>query len=37
MQVALVKLLPHSLVMNTWLNQQKKAKNNANLTKESRK
>ena len=32
MQVRLVKLLPHSLVMNTWLNQQKKAKNNKGLT-----
>ena len=32
MQVKLVKLLPHSFVMNTWLNQQKKAKNNRNLT-----
>ncbi len=32
MQVRLVKLLPHSFVMNTWLNQQKKAKNNTNLT-----
>ena len=32
MQVRLVKLLPHSLVMNTWLNQQKKAKNNTDLT-----
>lgn len=32
MQVRLVKLLPHSLVMNTWLNQQKKTKNNNNLT-----
>ena len=31
MQVRLVKLLPHSLVMRTWLNQQKKAKNNKNL------
>ena len=31
MQVRLVKLLPHSLVMNTWLNQQKKAKNNDRL------
>ncbi len=31
-QVRLVKLLPHSFVMNTWLNQQKKAKNNTNLT-----
>ena len=33
-QVRLVKLLPHSLVMKTWLNQQKKAKNNKNLTTE---
>ena len=33
MQVRLVKLLPHSMVMNTWLSQQKKAKNNTNLTK----
>ncbi len=33
MQVRLVKLLPHSMVMNTWLSQQKKAKNNDNLTK----
>ena len=32
MQVRLVKLLPHSLVMNIWQNQQKKAKNNTNLT-----
>ena len=31
-QVRLVKLLPHSLVMRTWLNQQKKAKNNTGLT-----
>jgi len=31
-QVALVKFLPHSMVMTTWLNQQKKAKNNDNLT-----
>ena len=31
-QVRLVKLLPHSFVMNTWLSQQKKAKNNTNLT-----
>lgn len=37
MQVRLVKLLPHSMVMNTWLNQQKKAKNNDNLTIEGRK
>ena len=34
MQVRLVKLLPHSIVMNTWLNQQKKPKNNQNLTTE---
>ena len=32
MQVRAVKLLPHSLVMNTWLNQQKKPKNNQGLT-----
>ena len=32
MQVRLVKLLPHSMVMKTWLNQQKKAKNNTGLT-----
>lgn len=32
MQVFFVKLLPHSMVMNTWLNQQKKPKNNTNLT-----
>ena len=31
-QVRLVKLLPHSLVMKVWLNQQKKAKNNQDLT-----
>ena len=31
-QVAMVKLLPHSLVMKVWLNQQKKAKNNKHLT-----
>ena len=31
-QVLLVKLLPHSLVMKVWLNQQKKAKNNQGLT-----
>ena len=37
MQVRLVKLLPHSMVMNTWLSQQKKAKNNKNLTVEGRK
>ena len=32
LQVFFVKLLPHSLVMNTWLSQQKKPKNNKNLT-----
>ena len=32
MQVRLVKLLPHSLVMHIWQNQQKKPKNNRNLT-----
>ena len=32
MQVRLVKLLPHSMVMSTWINQQKKPKNNTNLT-----
>ncbi|MBP3305359.1 MAG: SDR family NAD(P)-dependent oxidoreductase [Oscillospiraceae bacterium] len=37
MQVRLVKLLPHSMVMNTWLKQQKKAKNNQGLTVEGRK
>ena len=31
-QVFLVKLLPHSLVMNVWLNQQKKPRNNVGLT-----
>ena len=31
-QVLLVKFVPHSMVMNIWLNQQKKAKNNTNLT-----
>ena len=30
-QVRLVKLLPHSVVMKVWMNQQKKAKNNTNL------
>ena len=34
MQVRLVKLMPHSFVMNTWLKQQKKAKNNQGLTTE---
>ena len=37
MQVRLVKLLPHSMVMSTWLSQQKKPKNNQNLTVEGRK
>ena len=32
MQVRLVKLLPHSLIMNIWQNQQKKPKNNQGLT-----
>ena len=32
MQVRLVKLLPHSLVMKVWMNQQKTPKNNENLT-----
>ena len=32
MQVRLVKLLPHSIVMSVWQNQQKKAKNNKGLT-----
>ena len=32
MQVRAVKLLPHKMVMNTWCNQQKKPKNNQNLT-----
>ena len=36
-QVWLVKLLPHSLVMRIWIAQQKKAKNNRNLTVEGRK
>ncbi len=31
-QVLLVKLLPHGLVMDTWLQQQKKPKNNRGLT-----
>lgn len=30
--VALVKLVPHSLLMKIWLNQQKHAKNNEGLT-----
>lgn len=28
-----VKLMPHRFVMDIWLNQQKKAKNNTGLTK----
>ena len=31
-QVALVKLVPHSIVMSIWQNQQKKPKNNQGLT-----
>ena len=31
-QVRAVKLMPHSIIMNIWLNQQKKAKNNKGLT-----
>ena len=31
-QVAMVKLVPHRFVMNIWLNQQKKPKNNVGLT-----
>jgi short-subunit dehydrogenase len=37
MQVRLVKLLPHSMVMHTWLSQQKKSKNNDQLIREARK
>ena len=33
MQVFLVKLVPHRFVMDIWLNQQKKAKNNKELEK----
>ena len=32
LQVLLVKLVPHSMVMKIWLNQQKKPKNNKGLT-----
>ena len=32
MQVLGVKIMPHSIVMKIWLNQQKKAKNNQGLT-----
>jgi short-subunit dehydrogenase len=37
MQVRLVKLLPHRLVIWVWLRQQRKPKNNQNLTVEGRK
>ena len=37
MQVRLVKLLPHRIIMSIWLKQQKKPKNNRNLTVEGRK
>ena len=30
-QVRMVKIVPHSIVMNIWLNQQKRAKNNKGL------
>ena len=36
-QVWLVKIVPHSIVMSIWQNQQKKAKNNQGLTVEGRK
>ena len=36
-QVLLVKFVPHRFVMNIWLGQQKKAKNNQGLTVEGRK
>lgn len=32
LQVLAVKIVPHSIVMNIWQNQQKKAKNNKGLT-----
>ena len=32
LQVLAVKIVPHSIVMKIWLNQQKKAKNNEGLT-----
>ena len=35
-QVAMVKLLPHSLIMTIWQNQQKKPKNNTGLTTKER-
>ena len=37
LQVLLVKFVPHRFVMDIWLNQQKKAKNNKGLTVEGRK
>jgi len=37
LQVLLVKLVPHRFVMDIWLSQQKKAKNNRGLTRELRK
>ena len=37
LQVLAVKFVPHRFVMNIWLNQQKKAKNNHGLTVEGRK
>ena len=36
-QVLLVKLVPHRFVMDIWLKQQKRAKNNKGLTVEGRK
>ena len=33
MQVLMVKLLPHKIVMDVWLNQNRKAKNNKELVK----
>lgn len=35
LQVLLVKLVPHRFVMDIWLNQQKKAKNNEGLVKQA--
>ena len=34
LQVLAVKLVPHRFVMDIWLKQQKKAKNNEGLVKE---
>lgn len=36
MQVRLVKLLPHTVVMNTWIKQQKHAKNDENMSRLNR-